>query len=117
MAVDEKLSALLCLVFLIVTVLVCALWPLQRTKHRIPIPGGLGPRASRMLVDVEPAYVSSVSVHFDSWIPSSVAAPRLLRRESGMLGFAQAGRWVQKRQLHPWARRGRSRREVGALPM
>ena len=95
----------------------CFVELLERTKDRIPSPGGLGPRASLMLVDVEPAYVSSVSVHFDSWIPSSVAAQRLLRREPGMLEFAQSGLWVQKRHLHPWALRGQSRREVGVLSM
>ena len=94
----------------------CFVAQFQHTKDRIPSPGGLGPRASLMLVDVEPAYVSSVSVHFDSWIPSSVAAQRF-GRESGMLEFALAGRWVQKRRLHPWALRDQSRREVGALPM
>ena len=69
--------------------------------------------------------LTSVSSDLLTLIPIVVAYVLLLALSQSrqyfepweLLEALRLHKWAQKRQLHPWARRGRSRREVGALPI
>ena len=50
-------------------------------------------------------------------LPRRLEQVQLSQPRTALFEALQLHQWAQKRQLHPWARRGRSCREVGALPM